>query len=120
MGSFPGIPGGKQKKNNEHAVIAYFIYGYEDLQPLFNLSDRLEKAILAAGVGRFDGNEVNMDGDDASLYMYGPDGDNLFRVVKPILESASEISECSVLVQYGPPETGVRRVIHKIDSIPKR
>jgi hypothetical protein len=49
---------------NEHAVVVHFSYGSEDLTKLFALEDKLEKAITAASVGEYDGNEVNVDGSD--------------------------------------------------------
>ncbi len=58
---------------SEHAVIVHFLYGSTDLTTLFALEDRLETAISAASAGVLDGNEVNANGADGSLYMYGPD-----------------------------------------------
>lgn len=56
----------------EHGVIVHFYYGSRDLTGLYALEDRLERAISAAGVGEFDGNEIAVDGSDGYLYMYGP------------------------------------------------
>lgn len=95
----------------EQAVIVHFSYGSTDLHPLFNLEDRLEKAIIAARVGEFDGDEVAADGSDGSLYMYGPDADRLFETVKPILQSTHFMRGAKVVVRYGPPKDGTREVI---------
>lgn len=110
MGFMSRLFGGKQSEEpsaNKHAVIAYFEYGQTDLEPLFEVERQLEAAIDKAGVGEFDGNEIAVDGTDGSLYMYGPDADKLFEVVKPVLESADCLSEVVVRLQYGPPEDGV-------------
>lgn len=89
---------------NEHAVIVHFSYGSKDLKNLFALEDEIEKAILAAGVGEFDGNEVNEDGSDGYFYMYGPNADSLFAAVKPILERTHFMRGAKAKLRYGPPQ----------------
>src|SRR5262245_18626083 len=81
-----GRPSAYKAKPPEHAVIVEFVYGSTDLQPVFDLSEELETAIVGARAGEFDGNEVAADGSDGSLYMYGPDADRLFQLIRPILE----------------------------------
>lgn len=46
----------------DQAVIVHFDYGSTDLQPIFELEDRLIAAVAKAGAGEFDGNEVVADG----------------------------------------------------------
>jgi hypothetical protein len=91
----------------EHAVIVRFRYGSTDLAPLHELTSRLDQAIDAAGVGEYDGDEVATDGSDGLLYMYGPDADALFAVVRPILTSVTFMSGARATLRYGPPEDGV-------------
>jgi hypothetical protein len=92
----------------EHAVIVAFGYGSTDLSPLFSLESQLTDAIGAASVGEFDGNEVAADGSDGVLYMYGPDADQLFAVVRPVLESVQFMHGARAKLRYGPPQDGVR------------
>ena len=92
----------------EHAVIVKFRYGSTDLTRLFALEERLEAAIASANVGEFDGDEVATDGSDGVLYMYGPDADRLFAVVRPILESVQFMNNASVRVRYGRPNESPR------------
>ena len=94
----------------EHAVIVPFDYGSRDLEPLFALEAKLEEAIAAGDAGEYDGNEVAASGSDGTLYMYGPDADALFAVVKPILASAVCIRNALATLRYGPPADDVRRV----------
>ena len=95
----------------QHAVTVWFTYGSTDLSRLFALGERLEQAIVSAGVGEFDGNEIATDGSDGSLYMYGPDADALFAVIRPILEATEFTRGARVTLRYGPPGTqGVRKV----------
>jgi hypothetical protein len=70
--------------------------------------DPLIKAIDAAGVGEFDGNEIGPD--DAVLYMYGPDADRLWEVVEPVLRSASLGPGSYAVTRYGEPGASETRV----------
>lgn len=92
----------------EHSVIVHFAYGSTDLGPLFALEGELEAAISKAGAGLYDGNEIAVDGSDGRLFMYGPDADRLFEVVKPILESSSFMQGASAALRYGPHQTDAR------------
>lgn len=104
-------------KPPEHAVIVRFAYiGSTDLAPLFALESQLEPAITAARVGEYDGNEVAVDGSHGNLYMYGPDADKLFAVVRPVLEKCSFMRGAVVRLRYGPPADGVREVTVQLAS----
>jgi hypothetical protein len=91
----------------EHAVIAYFDYAADTLDALYDVEEQLEAALNAAGVGEFDGNEIAVDLSAGSLYMYGPDADVLFRVVRPILAGAACLRNTRVTLRFGPPEEDV-------------
>jgi hypothetical protein len=86
----------------EHAVIVHFDYGSTDLSNLFDLEDELIAAVEAAGVGECDGHEIAMDGSDGYYYLYGPDADALFAVIRPLLVSTARISNPEVTLRYGP------------------
>jgi hypothetical protein len=93
----------------EQAVIVHFFnYGSRDLTRLFALEDKLEKAIAISGAGEYDGNEIAVDGSDGYLYMYGPDADRLFLVVKPILELTPFTKGAHVTKRYGPPQSSTK------------
>ena len=93
---------------DEQAVIVNFSYGDTDMTRLYALEDRLREAIEKEGVGEFDGDEVAVDGSDGTLYMYGPNADRLFAVVKPILELSDFMRGAAITLRYGPPEGGVK------------
>lgn len=95
---------------SEHAVIVRFDYGSTDLSALFALEDELENAIVAAGVGEFDGNEIASDGSDGLLYMYGPDADALFSAIKTALVKATSIRNVVATLRYGPPADDTRSI----------
>jgi len=86
----------------EQAVLVHFDYGSRDWAPFFQFEKRLEHAVAASGLGDYDGNELAVDGSDGTLYMYGPDADKLFAVVKPLLESSALLKHVVVTLRYGP------------------
>lgn len=101
---------------SEHAVIIKFEYGSTDLEPLFELEGQLE-ALLEDGVhGEYDGNEIAVDGSDGFLYLYGPDAENLYNAIKPILLASTAIKNAVATLRYGPPDEGVREVIVPVAS----
>ena len=83
---------------------------------MFELEDQLIAAIESADAGEFDGNEVATDGSDGTLYMYGPDADRLFEVVRPVLAAATCIRNAIATIRYGPPEDGVKEREVAIDA----
>jgi len=71
------------------------------------LDEQLNTAVAESGVGEYDGHEIAVDLSDGSLYMYGPDAEALFDVVKPILSGVNCLREVTVTLRFGPPEEGV-------------
>ena len=69
---------------------------------IFDLADMLRDAIDDQGVGEFDGEAWG--GGLCVLYMYGPDADQLFDVVAPILKEAPLARGSYAIKQYGVPE----------------
>ena len=110
MDFFPNLSGEDEEDDiydYEQSVVVHFNYGQTDLDPLFAVEQQLEKAVAEADVGEYDGNEVATDGSDGCLYMYGPDADALFAVVRPILESIPFMNGAVAHLYYGPPEDDV-------------
>lgn len=90
------------QNGSEQAVIVHFIYGSKDLGRLFQLEDTLEKEVSQSGKGEYDGHEIAIDGSDGFFYIYGPDADALFLVVRPVLEAADFTRGATVKLRYGP------------------
>ena len=101
---------------DEHAVIAEFDYTADSLDALLDVEDHIEAALTAAGVGEFDGNEIAVDLSEGSLYMYGPDAEALFAVVRPILAGATCLRNTRVTLRFGPPEDDVPERVEVIDA----
>ncbi|MEU8121281.1 hypothetical protein AB0C21_21445 [Spirillospora sp. NPDC049024] len=78
--------------SDEHAVFVNFVltgdgFGEEaERDAVYELEDRLEAALAAAGSGELDGHEFGAG--NAQIYLYGPDADALFRSVEPLLRTA--------------------------------
>jgi len=120
MGFWSRLFGRKQPQESvpdEHAVIVSFDYGQTDLDALFEVEEHLRSAIEVAGVGEFDGNDIAVDGSDGHLYMYGPDADRLFEVVRPILQEADCLTNMRAQLRYGPPKDGVREEEVQINRV---
>ncbi len=106
--AIPGFDPAEQERGTEHAVVVSFEYAAKSLDPLFELEELLEQAIATAGVGEYDGHEIAMDLNDGSLYMYGPDAEALFRVVRAPLVEAPCFRSAVATLRFGPPEDGVQ------------
>lgn len=92
----------------EHAVILQIVWASEDTEPLDALEDELVEVVDEAGVGEVDGYELAPDVQEAYVYLYGPDADALFDVVRPILLAHRFLHGAAVLLRYGPPGDDVR------------
>ncbi len=108
-----GVVGHKSTANvAEQAVIVSSRYSGQTLDDLYKVEDKLKQAIESAGKGEFDGDEIGTDGSQVTLYMYGPDADAIFVVIKPILTSSTCLVKPVVTVRYGAPDPGIpKRVI---------
>ncbi|MBU1566032.1 MAG: hypothetical protein KJ630_10435 [Proteobacteria bacterium] len=107
MGFFSIFKKNKEKENSpeEHAFILTLNlsnneYGEEDERnSIHELSDLIAKAIETAGVGEFDGDEFGEG--KCTLYMYGPNADELFDVVHPLLKNSPLSTGAIGIKRYG-------------------
>ena len=102
------------RKEPEHAVIVYFDYKKENLEPLQELERKLEKVITEKKTGEYDGHEISVDYNDGILYMYGPNAEVLFKTVKQTLEATDFMSGAKAKLRFGPPEDGVKEIEVKV------
>ncbi|MFA4852089.1 MAG: hypothetical protein WC868_08065 [Bacteroidales bacterium] len=98
----------------EHAVIVCFNYGLEEIEPLYQLEEELEKIIADNNVGEYDGHEIAMDNSDGTLYMYGPNAEKLFKAVKLTLEKTDFMRGATANLRFGPPAEDVNEIEVKI------
>ena len=100
----------------EQAVIIHFDYTADSLDPLHDVEDQLEAALDGSEVGEVDGHEIAVDLSDGSLYLYGPDAEALFAVVRPILAGADCFHDAQVTLRFGPPEEGTPGRVERLDA----
>ncbi|MEV6867257.1 hypothetical protein AB0M44_40485 [Streptosporangium subroseum] len=74
-----------------------------DFDSLRAIQNALKKAVTEAGTGEFDGNEIDLQTNEATLFLYGPNADQLFSSVKPVLNSVSLPPGTLVIRRYGGP-----------------
>ncbi len=97
-------------------MMVHFDYYSRDRAQTRILENRLAQAIEHAGVGELGETEIHIDGNDGYFYMYGPDPDRLYAVVKPLLKSSKLMRDAEVTKWYGPRTetfvlyTGMKRV----------
>ena len=51
----------------EEAVIIEFNYGLEEIEPFYDLSDKLRALVDESNLGEYDGHEIAMDNSDGSF-----------------------------------------------------
>jgi hypothetical protein len=109
--------GENERSMSEHAVIVSFDYGSNDWKPFFDWEEKFEAAVEAAEIGEYDGNEMAVDGSGGMLFLYGPDADKLFAVVRPQLEAATVLKNVVVTLRYGAvDDTSAKQTVVRIRS----
>jgi hypothetical protein len=65
---------------------------------LLHLQDQIEREVEEAAAGELDG---DMFGEgECILYLYGPDADRLFDVVRPLLKSCAHVNRGYAIKRY--------------------
>ncbi len=91
----------------EHAVIIYLPASKKKLQSAKFaqaaelLYERIESAIEEGEVGELDGDEQDLENEAYILYAYGPDADQLFEVIEPILSEEALARGGFAIKRYG-------------------
>ena|SRR5258708_851303 len=112
FGSKKSTPAGPAVQEIE----VHFSYGSMNFQHLYALEDLVQHAISDAAVGKYDGHEVSADGSEAKFYLYGPDAEAIYRVVSPVLATATFMRGAKVTMWFGPRKWRTpKRVIHLPD-----
>ena len=117
MGIISKLFGGSKEDHydeNEHCVIVHFNYGLESMDQLYNLRDKLETVLEGSKVGEYDGHEIATDLSDGFLYLYGPNAEDLYKIIQPTIETTDFMKGASVRMRFGPPEDGVKEIEIKV------
>ncbi|MEI7579897.1 MAG: hypothetical protein WCJ58_07765 [bacterium] len=70
----------------EKLLLINFKYPSVDLTELLDLENKLRQIIEQSDLGRVDGNEIALDGDDASYFIYSPNPKKILEMILPILK----------------------------------
>jgi hypothetical protein len=90
-----------KRKKIEHAVLVYFNYGFQDLNPLHDVENDMEELLLSMDVGSLDGHDIAVDANDGILYLYGSDAKKLYNAIKPILLKTSWMAGARIHLRFG-------------------
>ncbi len=91
----------------EQAVLVYFSLSDNgfgsawEREVLAGLGDAIAEAVAEADVGEFDGHDVGEG--QYTFFLYGPDADELFEVIEPLLAQQFWPAEVFAVKRYGPP-----------------
>ena len=96
---------------NDQAVHIDFEYGRGDWSQFWNFETTLKGVVESSGLGKYDGNELALDGSVGTLFLYGPDADQLLDLVRPYLEAATFAKNAVATVVYGPEDKEGVRVV---------
>lgn len=98
----------------EQAVLVYFSLSDSgfgsawEREVLGGLDEDLAAAVAEAAVGEFDGNDIGEG--QCTFYLYGPNADELFEAIQPLLVELNWPGEIAALKRYGPPGASEVRV----------
>jgi hypothetical protein len=92
-------------ETNTHASPKECVLVFLHADPLpdefWTLQDKLYEVMDNSNVGEFDGNEIGKG--TATLFFYGPDANQLFRGVEPILKGYPMCRNARVVLRKGGP-----------------
>jgi hypothetical protein len=91
-----------------HAVLIHLDTSYSP-EDLAELEDKLAALVENARVGEFDGNEIGPD--KTTLFLYGPDADVLFSVVRATVQQNPVSHDARVVLRYGDPGSTQREFV---------
>jgi len=74
----------------------------DDRFVISQLEDKISSALEEADFGELDGDEYG--GGECTIYIYGPDADRLFAIIRPFLASELKAYKGYAIKQYGEPD----------------
>jgi hypothetical protein len=87
--------------DDSHSVVIQFNYPFDELDELFALDQKLDDLIEENQAGMYDGHEVQVDGPDARLYMYGPNAETLLKTILPVLKETDYMKGATAMLRFG-------------------
>ena len=69
-------------------VEVHFEYGSTNFQLAYAVGDQIQSAVADAKVGEYDGHALPADGTDGRYFICGPDAEEIYRVIAPVLQAS--------------------------------
>lgn len=89
------------EREYKQSVLINFYYGYQELEELHSLESKLRILLFDKGIGELDGHEINMDGSDGTLFLYGHNAEELFKTIEPLLLQTPFMKKAEVHLRFG-------------------
>jgi hypothetical protein len=86
----------------EQEVEVHFAYGSTNFQYVYALGDQIQRAIVDAKVGEYDGHAIPADGSEGRYFVYGPDAEAIYKVIAPVLAGSPLMNGATVTLHFGP------------------
>jgi hypothetical protein len=86
----------------DQAVIIRCHCGAADLKPLTSLSNRIKRS-LSPALGALDKREIDLERGEASLVLFGPDADRIWRRIERQVRRAPFMRGATVRLRFDPP-----------------
>ena len=83
------------------SLIIRFKYRKADLDPLYELEEKLGEALEEADAGDYEGHEMSIDGSEGEMVMTGPDARAIWEAVQPVLEAARFMRGADAELKFG-------------------
>ena len=96
--------------SNLHGVIVSFNQPLPYPDKLYETGEAFAQVIENANVGIYDGHGSAEDDSFGDYFMFGPDADKLFEVIKPIIDLNAFFKGGSVFIRYGEGENAKTKV----------
>lgn len=86
----------KAPKKEEQSLIVSFKYLADDINPLFTLSKELENILSSNNIGELDGNEVDTDLTEGTLFFYGDNAEQIKEAIQSTLLNSPIIEQITI------------------------
>ncbi|HEV2521576.1 MAG TPA: hypothetical protein VGT24_04270 [Candidatus Acidoferrales bacterium] len=93
----------KKQNRSDQEVEVHFEYGSTNFQYVYALGDQISRAIAEAKVGEYDGHALPADGSEGRYFIFGPDAEEIFRVIHPVFTASPLMRGATVTLHYGSP-----------------
>jgi hypothetical protein len=87
---------------SEQEVEVHFAYGSTNFQHVYALGDQIQLAIAEAKAGEYNGHAMPADGCEGRYFLIGPDAEEIFKAIAPVLEASPLMRGATVTLHYGP------------------